>query len=218
MAYQLSVIRTRIGQKLDDTNFGTDKLTQFTNDGQRDILNARRFVFMEREATLTTTSGLDTVIGTPTDMQVPLTLRLYSPVNYATNLPYLEYEEFDTSIPNPSLAGNTVPISWRVFNQTIYVYPIANSTYTLKLKYIKTPAELVNDTDIPEIPEAFGEALVLAGYKRALEHNDDYDQAQIIQQQIDEQLDKMSERYKRQAGRAHVMAQPLRTNSRLGAI
>lgn len=218
MAYNLSTVRTRIQKKLDDTNFSVATNNQFINDGQRDILNSRRFVFMEREATLTTTNGLDTVTGTPSDMQVPLTLRLYSPTNYATALPYLEYEEFDVSIPNPSLAGNTVPTSWRVFNKTIYVYPIANGTYTLKLKYIKVPAELVNDIDVPEIPEEFSEALVLAGYRRALEHNDNYDQAQVIQIQIDEQLNKMDERYKRQSGRPHIMSQPLRTNSRLGVI
>lgn len=56
MTYNLGTVRSRVEQKLDDTNFGVAKENQFINDGQRDILNSRRFVFMEREATLTATN------------------------------------------------------------------------------------------------------------------------------------------------------------------
>jgi hypothetical protein len=216
MTYNLSTVRARIEQKLDDTSFGVDKLNQFINDGQRDILNSRRFVFMEREADLTTTANLDTVTGTPTDMQVPLSLRVYTPVGNAVPLRYVEYEDFDTVYPNPTNNGTTAPSQWKIFNQTITIYPIADATYTLKLKYIKEPAELILDASVPEIPEAFSEILVLAGYKRALEHNDDFDQAQIIQAQIDEQMDKIDERYKRQSGQPHIMKTPNRMTRHRG--
>lgn len=217
MSYNLGTVRSRIQQKLDDTEFTTAKLNQFINDGQRDILNTRRFVFMEREAELTTTSGSSTVTGTPTDIQVPINLRIFSPTDYATQLQYVEYEDFDQFMPNQALAGETAPSLWRMFNLGIEVYPTANDTYTLKLKYIKSPAELAEDSDVPEIPEAFGELLVLAGYKRALEHNDDYDQAQIIQQQVDIQMDALDERYKRQFGEPHIMRTPNRTRRIAGS-
>ena len=210
MSYNLGTVRTRIEQKLDDTSFGTAKLNQFINDGQRYVLGSRRFVFMEREADLTTTDGSEAVTGTPTDMAVPLSLRIYTPVGNAIELEYIEYEDFDRSVPNATNTGETAPSAWRVFNKTIYVYPIADATYNLKLKYLKEPTELTTDASVPEIPEAFSELLVLAGYKRALEHNDDFDQAQIIQLQIDEQIDKMDERYKRQSGTPHIMRAPNR--------
>jgi hypothetical protein len=205
MSYNLTTTRTRIEQKLDDTSFGTTKLNQFINDGQRYILNNRRFRFMEKEADLTTTSGSDAVTGTPTDLQTPLSLRLYSPAGNAIKLQYVEYEDIDNAFPNISNSGNSAPSAWYVFNNTIKIYPQADATYTLKLKYIKTVDELSEDADIPEIPEDFSEALVLAGYQRALEHNDDYDQAQVVQLKIDELIDKMDERYKRQAGQPHIM-------------
>lgn len=211
MAYNRGTIRTRIQQKLDDTAFDTSTLNQFIDDGQRDILNSRRFVFMEREADVTTTASANTLTGVPTDLQVPLSLRVYTPIGYASALPYMEYEDVDLAFPNPTLSGNTPPSAWYIFNQIPYIYPSADNTYTLKLKYIKDPTELTTDASVPEVPEAFGELLVLAGYKRALEFNDDYDQAQIIQAQIDELMDKMDERYKRQAGNVHVMRQPNRT-------
>lgn len=205
MAYELSTIRTRVQQKLDDTSFSTATLNQFINDAQRDICNSRRFIFMEREADVTTTSGVNTLTGVPTDLQVPLSLRVYSPDGYATNLPYIEYEDIDLTIPNISLAGNNPPSAWYMFNHTPYVYPNANDTYTLKLKYVKEPTELTSDASVPEIPESFSEVLVLGALKRAHEFNDDNDIAQMVQVQMDEQMEKMDERYKRQAGTPHFM-------------
>lgn len=216
MAYNLGTVRSRVEQKLDDESFGVAKLNQFINDGQRDILNSRRFTFMERSSDLTTSVGSALLTGTPTDLQVPLSLRIYEPQNYATLLTYMEYEDFDATIPNQNLVGNTVPQYWRIFNGVIEVYPNADQEFTLKLKYLKEPTELSSDSDVPEIPEAFGETLVLAAYKRALEHNDDYDQAQVIQSQIDIQMDTMDERYKRQFGLPHVMRQPWRRRRSIG--
>jgi hypothetical protein len=212
MTYTRATIRTRIQQKLDDTSFDTATLNQFIDDGQRDILNSRRFVFMERESDVTTTAGVNTLTGLPTDMQVPLSLRVYTPVGNATLLDYIEYEDLDRSVPNITNNGQTPPSAWYVFNLIPYIYPLADATYTLKLKYIKSATTLDGDADVPEIPESFGEALVLAGYKRALEFNDDYDQAQVIQLKIDELVELMDERYnKRQAGLPHFIRQPLRT-------
>jgi hypothetical protein len=215
MSYNLQSVRSRIEQKLDDTSFGAAKLNQFINDGIRDILNARRFRFMEREATIQTVIGDSTVTGVPIDLEVPISLRIYNPKNKAIELTYVEYEDFDTVMANPNNVSNTVPAYWRVFNGDIFVYPNADAVYDLKLKYLKSVGELVNDTDVPEIPESFSELVVLAGYKRALEHNDDYDQAQLIQQQVDIQVDNMDERFKRQMGLPHVMRQPNR-NRRVG--
>ena len=73
MSYDLSNIRSRVQARLDDTSFSTTYLNQFINDAQRDICNSRRFVFMEKEATVTTTASVNTLTGVPTTMQTPLT-------------------------------------------------------------------------------------------------------------------------------------------------
>lgn len=218
MAYNLGTTRTRIQQKLDNTNFDTAKLNQFINDGQRDILNARRFTFMERETTATTTDDSDQLTISATDIQIPLSLRLYSPVNNSSMLTYIQYEDFDVVMPNPNLVSKTIPFAWYIFNGIPAIYPKADATYTIAIRYIKSPTELTSDSDVPEIPEAFSELLVLAGYKRALEHDDDYDQAQIIQQQIDEKIVQMDERYSRQKGLPHIMRSPWRTRRSPGGF
>lgn len=210
MAYNLGTVRGRIEQKLDDTSFGVSKLNQFINDGQRDILNAYRFPFMEREAAVNAIPTSETLQNLPTDIQSPLSLRIYTPIGYANELAYIEYEDFDRAFPNPNLTGATTPAAWRYFNKTIQIYPVPNDTYNLRLKYIKEPTELTLDADVPEVPESFSELLVLAGYRRALEHNDDFDQAQVIQQQIDILNEKMVERYARNQSSPHIMRLPNR--------
>lgn len=209
--YQLSTVRTRLNQKLDDTAFDTATANQFINDAQREILNSRRWVFMEREGSVTTTSGSTSLTSVPTTMQAPISMRVYSPTGNAIILPYVEYEDFDVELPNPTVAGSTAPSAWYVFDLVPYVYPTANGTYTLKLKYIKKPTELSNDTDVPEIPEEFSELLVLAAYKRALEFNDeDLTKVSKIEMEIEKHMSKMDDRYKRQKGTPHIMRQPNR--------
>lgn len=210
MAYNLGTVRGRIEQKLDDTSFGVAKLNQFINDGQKEILNTYRFPFMEREAAVNAIPASETLQNLPTDIQAPLSLRIYTPIGNATELAYIEYEDFDRAFPNPNLTGSTAPAAWRYFNREILIYPTPDDTYNLRLKYIKEPSELTLDADVPEVPESFGELLVLAGYRRALEHNDDYDQAQLIQQQMDIMNEKMVERYARNQSSPHIMRQPNR--------
>lgn len=205
MTYNRADIKTRVQAKLDDTSFDSTKLNQFINDAQREILNARRFTFMEREANITTTSGSTALTGVPTTMQIPLSIKVYTPVGNATFLDYVEYEDIDQRMPNVSIAGNTPPSAWTIFNLTPILVYQADGTYTLKLKYIKTPDELTTDASVPEIPEAFGELLVLGAYKRALLFNDENAKAQLVQQDIDKLTEDLDARSRRQMGTPHIM-------------
>lgn len=205
MTYNRADIKTRVQAKLDDTKFDSTKLNQFINDAQREILNARRFTFMEREADVTTTAGSTALTGVPTTMQIPLSMKVYTPVGNATFLDYVEYEDIDQRMPNVSIAGNTPPSAWTIFNLTPILVYQADGTYTLKLKYIKTPDELTTDASVPEIPEAFGELLVLGAYKRALLFNDENAKAQLVQQDIDKLTEDLDARSRRQMGTPHIM-------------
>lgn len=211
MTYNLGSVRQRVQQKLDDVAFDTATLNQFINDGQRDIFNSRRFTFMERQGTVTTIASSEVLTTGLTDVQIPLSLRLYTPLGNANLLTYIEYEDFDEWLANENLVGKTTPSYWRIFNNTILLFPIPDAVYTLKIRYIKTPIELTTDLQVPEIPEEFSEVLVLAAFRRAQEFNDDNDQAQITQQQIDIQTTTMVERYQRQAGTPHIMKLPNRS-------
>lgn len=213
--YQLSTVRSRIQDRLDNTSFSTSKLTQFINDSQREIIIQAKPQYAQLEATYTTAISANTLTTTATDVLVPLSFKLFTPINYAMKLPFIEYQDVDLFYPNVGLLGTGPPIAWSVFGGTPFLVNNADAVYTLKGKYLQTPPELTNDTDVPILPVTFSEILVLAGYKRALEHDDDFDSAQVVQQEIDSKILDMTSILKPQLGAVHVMRQPL-TRRRFG--
>lgn len=210
MAYNVGTLTTRVQQKLDNTAFDSTKILQFLNDGQRDIVIQAKPQYMRAEATYTTTIGSTVLTTTATDVLVPLSLRLFTPLNYAMLLPYLEYEDVDLYYPNVGLIGTGPPFAWSVFAGVPFLVNNSDAVYTLKGKYLQVPPELVNTVDVPILPVTFSEILVLAAYKRALEHDDDFDEAQVIQQQINSKILDMNTILKPQLGTPHIMRQPFR--------
>lgn len=213
--YNLGTLRGRVQDKLDNPLFSPSIINQFLNDGLRDVVIQAKPQHYRAEAVFTTTVGASTLTTTATDMLVPLSMRLYTPINYAMVLPYIEYEDVDVAFPNFGLTGNGPPIAWSTFALVPFVVNNADAVYTLRGKYLTIPAELVLDTDVPLLPVTFSEILVLAAYKRALEHDDDFDEAQVIQQEITSKLMDMTTFLRPQMGTPHIMRQN-RTRRRLG--
>lgn len=208
MAYNVTTLTTRVQSKLDNTSFDSSIILQFLNDGQRDIVIQAKPQYMRAEATYTTSIGSNQLTTSATDVLVPLSLRMYTPLNYANLLPYIPYQDVDEYYPNVGLLGTGPPVAWSIFASVPFVVNNADAVYTLKGKYLQVPPELVNTTDVPILPVTFSEILVLAAYKRALEHDDNFDQAQIVQQEIDSKIMDMNSILKPQLGTPHIMRQP----------
>lgn len=207
MAYQLSTLRSRIQDKLDNSTFSTSKLTQFVNDGLREIVQQAKPTQYQGETTYTTVALAQTLTTAATDVLVPINMRIFTPINYAMLLPFMEYRDVDLYYPNVGLLGTGPPIAWSTYGDVPFVVNNADQVYTLKCKYLKLPAELVNDTDVPLLPVTFSEIIVLAGYKRALEHDDNFNEAQVVQQEIDSKIMDMEQILKPQIGTPHIMRQ-----------
>jgi hypothetical protein len=138
----------------------------------------------------------DQDIGTlPTDLQTPINLRIIIPNQYSKVLQPWDFEDFDVQYPQPELFDSNTPILWYYFDDTVKVFPTPDQAFTVRLRYVKTPTELSGDSDVPEIPSEFQELLVLGAFRRALEFNDNYDQAVVIQAQMNEQIDSITKRY-----------------------
>tara|TARA_R110000868_G_scaffold267_2_gene2321 strand:+ start:4251 stop:4889 length:639 start_codon:yes stop_codon:yes gene_type:complete len=205
MAYTTGALVTQIQNKLDDTSFSTSILKQFLNDTQREIFNMRMSKFVEATQDFSTVVSQDSIGTLPTNMQMVIDLRITGPAGYSSVLQYMDIQEFDARFPEPSLSGDALPYIWYPFGTTINVFPRPSQVLTLQLRYFKTPTELVNDADVPQIPEEFQELLVLGAFMRALEFNDNYDQAGIIKRKFDEMVDTMTKRYSPGAATASLM-------------
>lgn len=197
MAYTVSALTTQVQNRLDDTGFSSTIILQFLNDAQRDFLNDRMNQVMEKSIDYVLTpqnSDLTSGAGLPSDFQTVIDLRITSPQGLAKSLHFMPYKEFDIEYPQPTLFGYTVPFIYTRFGNTLTVFPSPASNYTLSLRYYKTPVELVNTTDVPEIPSEWQELLVLGVLKRCHELNDNYDMASIVQGKIDELLNQFTVR------------------------
>lgn len=213
MAYTLATVRNRVVEdKLDDATYEPAIVNRFINDAQRAIFNDVELPFVEK-VFVGALPVDEYIFEFPADFQVAQSLVLRTPELNSIDLTdnYLPFRDFNTRYPAPALSASGQPRVWTTYGDKLYFGQPTNGVYTLSLFYIKTPDELTDDAQIPEIPEEFSEALILGAYYRVLQRNEDYDLAAAVEQAYDREMLKMRQRYgQRQRGTPHVMGQPLR--------
>lgn len=222
MSYLISDLILRVQQKLDDDSFDTSILISFANDTEREIFNRYRINTEEQQIdTITTTAGSRDLTGLPGiagagSVGQYISLRIILPVNYSNVIPYVEYEDADVFYPNYNLLGMGPPIAWFIFDGTPSLINRADKTYTLSAKYTILPTKLTAMGDTPNIPEEFSEITVLGMYARALEFNDQYQEAQAIRQQYRQLAVDYVDATRRTAGTPHIMRQPRQLKKNIG--
>ena len=196
MEYNLLGIRNQVlVDKLDDPTFDTDVIDRFINTSQRWIFNQFELPFTEGRFSGVIAAG-QTVFNFPDDVQVPQDLVITTEgdaQDISDN--YLLFREFFKAFPKPESNTPGTPVNWTSHAGKLYLSQPTDKAYQLDTFYIKKPALLVNDIDIPEVPEEFQEVLLLGAYKRILERNEDWDMAAIVDTQIDNEISMLDNRY-----------------------
>lgn len=218
MAYDLSYIRNRVLEdKLDDVEFDPGVADNFINDAQRSIFNSYELPFQEKVFNGTVPLAAS-IVNFPSDYQVAQSMVLKADDGTSVDITYnyLEFREFNKRFPAPDTREAGKPTIWTSYGDKLYLSQPTDQNYTLSLFYLKTPAVLEDDSDIPEIPEEFQEVLVLGAYYRILERNEDFDQAAFVKNgdYADEVAKMLNRLAKRQAGKPHLMSAPGRVQLR----
>ena len=198
MDYNLAGIRERvINDKLDDDEFDPGIVDRFINDAQRDIFN--QFELSFQEGIFSGAVPVDaTIFQYPTDVAIAQSHVITAPDGSQKDLHdgYLDFRTFNSMFPTP--ANNTPGAIgyWTLYGGNILTSCPTDDEYTLTIFYIKKPTKLVEDDDVPQIPEEFSELLVLGAYIRVLQRNEDFDQADYIKKnEYNNQLDLLVSRY-----------------------
>lgn len=202
MAYTLTGLRTRVQQRIRDTGYSSSEITDYLNDTQRDVFNEYRLPFMQASQNYTLTVGVaDITNGSDLPSNY---VQAFDLVNTTSGkegvIQYMPLQELEALYPDSqdsTLYPNGTPTSWTPYAQVINVFPKPDAAYTVTLKYYKSPTELSNDSDVPELPPEFAELLVLGAAYRVLQVKDNYDQAGVLQNKYDELLQKLVVKYSR---------------------
>ena len=199
----LGQIRTAVRERADDPTFDTVKLDRWTNWVLDDIYSRYSFPFMQTSTTFDTVDGtseydLDVIAGDIDKVRLLTDTTNDVVLNYIDPIGLAEADPQDTTESKPS--------RWTVYGNTLKLWPIPDSTYTIKMHYKKVPTSLVDTAEEPEIPERYMEAVVLGVYQKLHEWNDDFDYASVIERQYEQKIAKMINDYRKDSGQVHAIA------------
>lgn len=213
MDYTLAGLRNRVKiDKLDDPGYESSVIDNFINDAQREIFNTNELYFAEKIFKGTLPTG-ETSFILPSDLVTPQMLILIAPDNsvYDITQHYMGFRDFFQSHAAAEFRDAARPSVWTLHGKQMYISTPTDQQYILKTLYLKSPALLVNDTDVPETPEDFSEALILGALYRCQLRNEDYDIAAGTKAEFLEMMDSIIQRLgKRQVGKTLTMGQPNR--------
>lgn len=196
MSYTLGGITTKVQQRIRDTGYSSSEIHNYINDAQRDVFNEYRLPFMQATQAYTVTIGASDItnglgLGTNFVQAIDLT---YTSAGEKT-IPHKEFSEIDSDADDTTAHPAGEPQYWYKYGNTIRVFPVPSTAYTVTLRYYKTPTELTADADIPEIPSEFEEILVVGAAYRVMQVKDNYDQAGVLENKYSELVQKLVMRY-----------------------
>jgi hypothetical protein len=192
MSYQLVDIVSLVQKRVRDTNYDTSEIIQYINDTQNDVFMEYRLPFMETTQNYTTVANVTDITngsGVPSNYLVAIDLLNVTGGNQ-TLIPFRDISALD-DIDQTSGSTSTSPEFWYMYGQTPRLYPTISTALSLTLRYYKMPTQLSANSDIPALPYAFQELLVVGAAYRVMQVKDNYDQAAILQNKYDEILAKL---------------------------
>ncbi len=176
MSYNLETIRNKVKSRIQDQEFDNNLINDFINDEQREL-----FAYYDLPFNRTTTTHLvnqgEHTVNLPSNHQKTKSLRVIAPEDYDTDLSefYLPYNRFAEDFRPPQYYTDNQLRWWTIYDTQIIFSNNSDASYTLQHDYLKAPDALVNNEDVPELPEAYGEILVLGAMIRCHELNEDND-------------------------------------------
>ena len=193
MDYTLEALKNILRKRLQDEEFDGDTLKLFLNQSLNEILGEDKYPFMQR---------IDQYIAEPDgEINLPLgyggTFYLYAQKDNQEReeLKFISPEEFFDKTKSHSMVYTTFAdtLFYRLRNSGDNNFPYED--YEITHLYLENPLPLEDDSDITPIPPQYIEALILGALYRAEQLRDNFDYAQIYQNQQDQILTNMKLRY-----------------------
>jgi len=189
MDYTLETLISILHKRLQDEEFDSDMLTQFLNDSLNEILGEDKYPFMQRIDRYTADSHGE--INLPPAYAGTFYIYAKQGKEPRQELKYIPPEEYFENTRRHTFV-------YTVFANTLF-FRLRKDTedegFSVTHLYLENPRPLVNSTDRTPIPPQYIEALILGALYRAEQIRDNFDFAQIYQNNQDQILTNMKMRY-----------------------
>ena len=96
---------------------------------------------------------------------------------------YIPKAEFDALDPKPDDIGT--PTVFSVFNSEVYFYPQPETDYGAQIDLVQTDVSVSAASAVPAIPLRYIELLCKYGHMKGLQRREDWNEAQIVEQQYE---------------------------------
>jgi len=197
MAYTFSSLKTQLQNEVGDPNLDDDLAGYAINQAQQAIFNEYDLTLNSDTQTNAVASGANTLTSAlPDDLQRIKGLYITSPSSRAKSLKpyYTDPDDFREHFPDAGT--NTGALGhWATFNGTVEFAVKSDTDVTVKVDYIKSVPILTATTDVPVVPEAFKELLMIGSKMRVFEGKEDFDYAGQYTNRYADLLEAFSRRY-----------------------
>lgn len=167
----LSQLVTRVVVDRVDATTYSDRVKSWLNEGQGRIARRVEIERLRVRDEMAVTAG-DAAYNLPTDYARGITLRHTDDLDRrrARLTPIRNEDEFDDLT---SCVGR--PRFYLISGGRVHLWPTPDKAYTLLLRYQRIPARMVEDDDVPELPEDYVDSLVEYATGRVQRSEDDPD-------------------------------------------
>lgn len=191
MAYNLLDLRSRVRTKIKDSAYTAATIDGYINDAIVEIADLYPWIYFQKLVSGALTVGEHTY-EQQSDHQTTTKMILVHPTTTTSHWDITKYRmpwpDFFATYPAPDTLDNSQPTYWTEYGNQIYFNCPADLAYTLRQYYQKIPTELADDTDEPELPQNFREAIVLGAAYRCEQERDNYDIAAVLQNNFNDRI------------------------------
>lgn len=194
MAYQLSDLVTAVRKRAKDLSFDSSLITDYLQAANNQVVTRHRWPFMEDQTVDSVGQGA-TEFDLDSDIDVVLSLVMSDLTGTKTFAPrYLPYPEFYERHDRFDTANAMSPSEYTFFGGTVVFSAPLNESYQVNMKYLKQPSLLVDDDDVPDVPERFKELLIRGALARVEEYRGNFDLGAAHERKAEELTEDMLSR------------------------
>lgn len=196
MSYILLDLKTKLTTQIGDPNLDDSVMTDALNYTQQSVFGMFDLTLNSATQTNAVATGANTLTSAmPTDYERMSSFYISSPTALARDLTdyFVKAKDFRTRFPD---AGTyTGPLQEWTYFTSIEFSTLSSDDVVIKLDYIKSIPILSATTDVPTIPQAFEELLILGAKIRIYEQKEDFDYAGQFTNRYTDLLEAFTTRY-----------------------